>query len=346
MHEFRDALRDFQELQQQLLCHRPSPQRPHNYAEVRCTAQRKHPLAPRLATHYSPTHHSAFPTSTTDAELLFVYAASETGLPIHFTPDEATFIIDTGASISITYDKSDFDNDIEPVQPTMLKGIAAGLSVQGIGNATYHFTTPDGTILPVTLRNILYVPQCKVCLLCPRHLAASTDRARDGFNSEHDEGILTCHGHQIPVPYHSKTGLPLITTTAGIQAFVATLPDHDPKTAQISSLSTKKHLTIPQQMKLLLHERCNHRNFADINRWIRNGLLNVNPTIASAPDPICSACQFGKAHRKSHKSDIGSITAEHTYTGAGVSSKPDIRDESQPPRVYPLQSAIVTAIFG
>jgi hypothetical protein len=57
-----------------------------------------------------------------------------------------------------------------------------------------------------------------------------------------------------------------------------------------------------------------------INHWIINVYLPVDPAIASAPDPICIACQYSKAHRKTHNSDTMPITANHTYPGAGVSA--------------------------
>jgi hypothetical protein len=82
----------------------------------------------------------------------------------------------------------------------------------------------------------------------------------------------------------------------------------------------KQNLTPHQRLKLLYHERCNHRNMKAINHWICNGYLPVDPAVASAPDPICAACQYSKAHRKSHKQDNTPITARHTYPGAGVSA--------------------------
>lgn len=39
----------------------------------------------------------------------------------------------------------------------------------------------------------------------------------------------------------------------------------------------------------------------------------------SAPDPICLACQYGKAHKKPHTTDTSSIMEKHLAPGAGVS---------------------------
>jgi hypothetical protein len=46
----------------------------------------------------------------------------------------------------------------------------------------------------------------------------------------------------------------------------------------------------------------------------------VDKAVAVALDPICSACQFGKAKCCSHMQDKGSITHLHTLLRAGVST--------------------------
>jgi hypothetical protein len=69
-----------------------------------------------------------------------------------------------------------------------------------------------------------------------------------------------------------------------------------------------------------MHERCNHRNMETISQWIRRGLLPVDPSVAACPDPICTACQFGKVHRKSHASNKGSIAAACSQPGDSVSA--------------------------
>jgi hypothetical protein len=90
------------------------------------------------------------------------YEASNEGLPTPMTPNEVQIIIDTGASISITNTKSDFITDITRVQPSTLKGIASGLSIEGIGSVAYTFKNDNGRYQEIILDNVLYVPKCSV----------------------------------------------------------------------------------------------------------------------------------------------------------------------------------------
>jgi hypothetical protein len=99
-------------------------------------------------------------------------------------------VVDAGASIIITPSKADFVGDIKPVQPTVLKGIAAGLQVAGIGIVSYTFMVLNGESILISLPNTLYVPACSVRLLCPPHVAASTSVTGDGFTSQKDCATL------------------------------------------------------------------------------------------------------------------------------------------------------------
>jgi len=241
------------------------------------------------------------------------------GLPMTLTPDEKQFIIDTSASITIRHSSEDLISPISSVQHTELKGITLGLTVQGMGTVAYTFWANDGTIFSLTLPNTLYVPNLPIWLICPRHVAEVTQCEGDGFNSTHPTGIFTCCGHKITIPYHHSTGLTLLQSAPGITTyhnFLTQIHDTSKQTAAVTHI--KK--TPSQCIKLILHERCNHMNFQQLNQWIRHGHFPVDAAIANSPDPLCSTCQYGKAKRKSHNTDKGSITASHTFPGAGIST--------------------------
>jgi hypothetical protein len=248
---------------------------------------------------------------------------------VSFTSDARSFIIDTGASITISNDILDFKQPLRPVRPTTLKGIASGLTVEGIGTAVYTFTADDGSLINLSLDNVLFIPACPVRLLCPRHVAENTASPMDGFTSHHDHGILTIHNKRITVPYNEHTGLPLIFTASGCSRYQVFLP-----TAMQTSdptLCIKGNSTPSQRVKLILHERCNHVNMKQLNRWIRQGSLKVDKAIANSPDPICIACQFGKGQKGLHLSPMGPITDD--ITGPGQSVSADKMEAAYPGRI-------------
>ncbi len=114
---------------------------------------------------------------------MHAYEAVCDSMQTPFTPNESHIVIDTGTSITVTNCKMDSTTAIDPVQPAQLKGIASGLSIEGIGSIQYSFLTDDGSVQDVILHSVLYAPSCSVRLLCPRHLAESTMLPSDGFNS-------------------------------------------------------------------------------------------------------------------------------------------------------------------
>lgn len=170
-------------------------------------------------------------------------ANNEVVFPVSFLPTECIFIIDTGASITVTNEEKDFVSHLRSVQPTQLKGIASGLEVKGIGTARYIFTLHDGTTTRVTLQNLLYVPKCAVRLLCPHHLADCTGVARDGFNSLKDHGFLSCNGTTITIPYHAATGLPILLS----HITTSTHPQLD--FSAYSANTTQPQISLTQQFK-------------------------------------------------------------------------------------------------
>jgi hypothetical protein len=239
------------------------------------------------------------------------------------------FIVDTGASYTITHCLEDFTHPPSKLPSTRIQGIGAGLAVEGAGPAKYILRADDGTLVEIILHHVLYVPACCIRLLCPRQLAITTGHEGDGFFSASSTNHLVCYGHTITVPYHASTGLPVLITAPGITAYtafyqVALKPSSSPTTTVKFQLappaSSRVNLTPAHWLILILHERCNHINMGTLNSWIRKGHFLIDPAVARCLDPVCLACQFGKAKRHSHRADVGSITQRHHVPGAGVSA--------------------------
>jgi hypothetical protein len=140
-----------------------------NYHHIQRIQASARMMIPIPATHCEPSS-----TSTQSPTIPLSYSLLASGtetFPTTFLPTTALLIVDTGASVSISHELSDFISPPRPVQPSTLQGIASGLTVDGIGTAAYTFSTAIGEQTTVTLPNTLYVPSCTARLLCPRHLA-------------------------------------------------------------------------------------------------------------------------------------------------------------------------------
>jgi len=138
-----------------------------------CPYSRKAPIT-RLATIQSESDSILdFVTLQTRKthEILALWATLELlidsadGFPLQMTPDAKTFIVDTGASITIT--PSLHNKPPSPVRAAdKLKGITAGLMIKGHGTSRYTLLSDDNTLIEIVLPNVLYLPDCCVRLLC------------------------------------------------------------------------------------------------------------------------------------------------------------------------------------
>jgi hypothetical protein len=107
---------------------------------------------------------------------------------------EYAVCIDTGASCSISNNKSDFLTFAPSTSSTVLKGIGSGLSILGTGTIKWKILNDDGDEISLHLHNCLYVPDAPMSLLSPQHMAQQTSSFSDGFNSQGKYGILTFGG--------------------------------------------------------------------------------------------------------------------------------------------------------
>jgi len=252
---------------------------PKHYQHVRRIAATRDVPPPTIATVYGSIEQDPC-CSVSNIQLCYLSTQPHV-FPETFLPNTVMLIVDTGASVSIMPDAADFVEPPKSVQPTILQGIASDLQVKGIGTMLYIFIDEEGTEVTILLPHTLYVPGCATRLLCPRHLVETTQVPNDGFFSLQNHATLKCHGKSILVEYNSTTGLPIVHVRIKPQPkspcpgsqFLFTA-QHGTSTLDISA----RHPTLSnsQRLKLLWHERCNHRSMATINTWIRRGLLPVD----------------------------------------------------------------------
>ena len=73
------------------------------------------------------------------------------------TSDDFMVVLDSGCTCVISFDKHDFVGPIGPVQFIELKGIASGLSVQGVSQVQWTFLNEQGQHVCLQI-TCLYVP--------------------------------------------------------------------------------------------------------------------------------------------------------------------------------------------
>lgn len=293
--------------------HSPSTKRRHPGI---CTRRSTASLAPCpvLVAHYPPaTTGPVTPVSLPDLAA-FQTTMDRTQAMTSVIP----LIFDTGASVTVTHCIDDFIAPPRPVQHTTLQGIASGLQVHGVGTVTY--TVMDDNKAPVTITiGTLYVPGCPSRIICPRQLLAHTADPTANLTVTATAVVLSFRATHISIPYRGPHCLPILRTAPAIvsyQAFCALTG----RSESSGSTSLPAPLTLAQQVKLQWHQRLHHVNFPQLTMWMRQGKIKVPSEVINAHDPICSACQFGKAKRQSHTKCTSPIHGSHTKPDNGVSA--------------------------
>ena len=77
------------------------------------------------------------------------------------TSDDFMVILNSGCTCAISFNKHDFVGPICPVQFIELKGIASGLSVQGVGQVQWTFLNEQGQHICLQI-TCLYVSQASI----------------------------------------------------------------------------------------------------------------------------------------------------------------------------------------
>jgi len=104
---------------------------------------------------------SDFCHPNTDYNDNFLSAYSTLQLNDHHHPHDSSFVLDSGASVHISPDQSDFKS-LNPIAPHLITGLGGScIYVSGVG--TIELSTKSGK--QITLNHVLFVPNSTVCLI-------------------------------------------------------------------------------------------------------------------------------------------------------------------------------------
>ena len=252
-------------------------------------------------------------------------------------PKDATFpvIWDSGASFSLSFDKSDFVGSIQPVDRfTRLRGIAKGLQIAGRGHVLWAFHDSAGSLRIVRVP-AFYVPNSKVRLLSTTNLL-QTYKGEEVVQTETEMRLTGVQNDptrgELVAKVNPMTNLP----TAFAYRPAATGPSLQALNSTISTVH-QDNMNLSEAEKELLrwHYRLGHMSFERVQFLMRTGVLAHSvdkrrlQTAACKlkTPPKCAACQFGKQHRRRSpgtknvvvKDESDVLKADHLMPGQCVS---------------------------
>jgi hypothetical protein len=218
---------------------------------------------------------------------------------MNFNPGGHPICIDSGASCSISKNKSD-SIEFTPTANTILRGITSGLQIEGKGTLCWTITNDNGDEIDLYIRDSLYVPSAPRPYITIQVITYQSPSLL--------LNLPRCHAILFPMSYQT----------------------------QHLDLSTNSiNLSAPQQKLLLRHYQLGHLHMAHVQSLAREGLLSPNnEDISSCDPPLCKACMNGKQHRRPISSALtGPLDSSNLKPGDCVSCN---RLESTSPGLIPV----------
>lgn len=209
--------------------------------------------------------------------------------------DTVEILWDTGATSSVGNHQSDFVGPIEPsIHAKVMKGIAKGLKIEGIGKISYQVVSDTGKTFIIE-SPAFYVPDANRKIFSPQayfqHMGQSSKSGQD------KNGIWLTQGtDKISIPYSKTNNLPIFyASTPGS-------PNISDSEFNLSCVTESSNQNInPQQKELLRwHFRFGHMNFNSCQLVLKSGAVGTSPIIQGAGKcipPQCTSCKYGKARK-------------------------------------------------
>jgi hypothetical protein len=230
------------------------------------------------------------------------------------TSDDVLIIRDSGCSITVTNDPTDFiPNSLRTCQFAEVKGISSGLKIDGIGVVSWKLKDINSQIVDVNVQAI-YVPACPFRLLFPQQLSRAPEMSKHNgaWVGRGSAANFFYQGHCTKFPFDHTSQLPIAKTEPGSMKFAAFAMHCHGCTSDASprllNAKLNSNLTAIQAKLLLAHKKLSHVAFDCIKSWAAQGKFGHDPALARCRmnGLVCADCQFGVAHKQphNHKSSI------------------------------------------
>ena len=225
----------------------------------------------------------------------------------------SVIMLDSGASLACTPFEEDFEKlTLIKGDEKVIKGIAKGLTVKGVGLVPYALKANDGSDI-VLLTKAYYVPEMPQRLVSPQSCCTiqgnpvkfstfSSYQNKPGFarleiypKSENWHELTPLQSRHMPL--HKRNNLPYlqVSTRQGRIDVAEALQAASDITSESNS-----NLTSSQKELLQWHFRLGHTSFSQLQWLARVGKLPCrNPHgVSNCKIPVCASCQFGKQCRR------------------------------------------------
>jgi hypothetical protein len=204
-----------------------------------------------------------------------------------------TVIFDTGASLAITPELSDFVSPPKLLaRPMKLGGMANVIEMKGIGIIAWTFTAKYGTEVQIRTE-AYYIPEAKQILLSPQRLLHKKKGIFGPYSGDEDKFELKLNDNPImSVPYESRSVLPISEVIVG--------PEPEP-TVNLTILEPgNQNLTGGQKLLLEWHYRFCHLNFQSLQNVLRRAPFVAKRFSAAMKCdlPRSEICELAKAKRR------------------------------------------------
>ena len=256
-------------------------------------------------------HMATLPSNVREHILSFMIAsvgASKKSTPLAPTKISSTIkdprkcfklIWDSGASICVTFDRSDFIT-FSPTSLQSVKGIGGKqCKISGKGKVRWNVTDETGRARILDIEAV-YVPSCNTRLLSISQLLQEYPNETVTANHQH----LTLSGSattaKVTVPYDPSTNLPTTTTSNSLEASKsAALIVY---TALTTTAEANHNLSPAEKELLKWHCRLGHIDFNKVKHLMRTGVLSSTQATRQLHssacklqhNPKCAACLFAK----------------------------------------------------
>ena len=153
------------------------------------------------------------------SHLAFQSKQTPTNLPVRFDSDSFLIGVNSHALRCMVNDTHLFKDLRLSKNNRQVSGIAEGLAIKGEGTFKFDITNDDGQRHTIRIKNSLYVPKMRRCVLSPQHWA---QEAKDGetwmeFKIEFPyDCILNWRGGKKTIPNQPSTNVPVLYTTSSL----------------------------------------------------------------------------------------------------------------------------------